>query len=133
MEKKGVMDFEEFEEALKKYYVYLPVKEIQAIMKCHNKGDDRHYLVDYASWVNSLKLPLSGRRLLIVQESLVQLSGSKTGSFTVGTAKAHFGFDGFNKWCEYFGVDAKNESHEITGQQFLDFYADISMAVFDDQ
>ena len=36
------------------------------IMKCYNKGDDRNYLVDYAAWVNSLKLPLTGRRLLIV-------------------------------------------------------------------
>lgn len=65
-DKKGVMDFEEFEEALKKYNVFLPVKEIQAIMKCHNKGDDRNYLVDYCAWVNSLKLPLKDRRLLIV-------------------------------------------------------------------
>lgn len=60
------MDFDEFEEALKKYYVYLPQKEIQAIMKCHNRGDDRHYLVDYASWVISMRMPLTGRRLLIV-------------------------------------------------------------------
>ena len=88
------------------FSVFLPVKEIQAIMKCHNRGDDRNYLVDYAAWVDSLKLPLTGRRLLIVEEALCKLSGSKSGSFTVATAKENFGFDGFDKWCEWFGVDA---------------------------
>lgn len=80
---KGVMDFEEFEEALKKYNVFLPVKEIQAIMKCHNRGDDRNYLVDYAAWVNSLKLPLKGRRLGIVQEALAKVNPSGADSITV--------------------------------------------------
>lgn len=52
VDNKGVMDFEEFEEALKKYNVFLPIKEIQAIMKLHNtSGDDRNYQVDYAAWV----------------------------------------------------------------------------------
>tara|TARA_B110000305_G_C19117571_1_gene482777 strand:- start:283 stop:606 length:324 start_codon:yes stop_codon:yes gene_type:complete len=94
--------------------IFLPVKEIQAIMKCHNRGTDRNYLVDYAEWVVSLRLPLKGRRLNIVNEALLKLSGSKTGSFTVETAKQNFGFDGFNKWCEWFGVSEKDESLEIT-------------------
>lgn len=102
-------------------------------MKCHNKGDDRNYLVDYSAWVNSLRMPLTGRRLLIVEEALCKLSGSKTGSFTVATAKQSFGFDAFDKWCQWFGVDAAADTQEITCQQFLDFYGDVSMAVFDDQ
>ena len=91
------------------YSIFLPIKEIQAIMKCHNRGDDRNYLVDYAAWVVSLRLPLTGRRLLIVEEAFTKLSGSKTGSFTVGTAKENFGFDGFSKWCQWFGVNEKDE------------------------
>lgn len=65
------------------FSVFLPVKEIQAIMKCHNRGDDRNYLVDYAAWVNSLKLPLKGRRLGIVQEALAKVNPSGADSITV--------------------------------------------------
>lgn len=101
---KGVMDFEEFEEALKKYNVFLPVKEIQAIMKCHNQGDDRNYLVDYNSWVNSLKLPLKGRRLEIVQDALAKVNPSGADSFSVAAAKENFGYEVFDKWCEMIGV-----------------------------
>jgi hypothetical protein len=52
-------------------------------MKCHNRGDDRNYLVDYAAWVNSLKLPLKGRRLGIVQEALAKVNPSGADSITV--------------------------------------------------
>ena len=77
-------------------------------MKCYNKGDDRNPLVDYAAWVCSLKLPLTGRRLLIVQEALGKISEGKD-SFTVGQAREHFGFEVFPKWCEMIGVEEKDD------------------------
>ena len=100
-------------------------------MKLHNRGDDRNYLVDYNAWVNSLKLPLEGRRLGIVQEALAKINPDKSDSFTVGQIREHFGFDVFAKWCEMIGVEDKDDC-AITCQQFMDFYADVSMAVFDD-
>lgn len=112
--------------------MFLPVKEIQAIMKLHNtSGDDRNYQVDYAAWVQSLKMPLQGRRLLIVQEALGKVNPEKADSFTVGQARACFGFEVFDKWCEMLGVENKDDA-TITCKQFMDFYADVSMAVFDD-
>ena len=84
-------------------------------MKCHNKGDDRNYLVDYAAWVSSLKLPLEGRRLNIVNEALAKINPEGKSSFTVGEAKEHFGFDVFNKWCEMMGVP-EDDAAEITPQ-----------------
>lgn len=37
----------------------------------------------------------------------------------------------FGKWCEMIGAQDKDDA-DITTQQFMDFYADVSMAVFDD-
>ena len=100
-------------------------------MKLHNKGTDRNYLVDYAAWVQSLKMPLAGRRLLIVQEALAKINPDKADSFTVATARELFGFEVFGKWCEMIGVEDKDDAC-VTCQQFMDFYSDVSMAVFDD-
>lgn len=112
--------------------IFLPIKEIQAIMKLYNTtGDDRNYQVDYAAWVQSLKMPLTGRRLLIVQEAWAKLNSEKSDSISVGQARASFGFEVFPKWCEMIGVEDKDDA-SISCQQFMDFYADVSMAVFDD-
>lgn len=78
-----------------------------------------------------MKLPLTGRRLFIVQEALAKINPENADSFKVGVARENFGFEVFPKWCEMIGVEEKDDA-EITCQQFMDFYADVSMAVFDD-
>ena len=66
-----------------------------------------------------------------MQEALAKINPEKTDSFKVGVARENFGFEVFPKWCEMIGVEEKDDA-EITCQQFMDFYADVSMAVFDD-
>ena len=48
------------------FSVFLPVVEIQGLMKYYNAGTDRHRLMDYEKWIGDLRLPLEGRRLDIV-------------------------------------------------------------------
>ena len=108
----------------------MPVVEIQAIMNLFNKGTDRVRLVDYNAWVRSLKLPLTGRRLQIVKLACDTLCQGAD-SFKLSVAKERFGFDVFSKWCEVMGVP-EDDNCEVTSEQFCDFYADVSMTVFED-
>ena len=99
-------------------------------MNLHNLGTNKDKLVDYAAWANSLRLPLVGRRKGIVDCAWLCLGGED--STTVGKAKELFAYDGFDKWCEYFGC-ANDDAVTISECDFKDFYADVSICIFDDK
>ena len=100
-------------------------------MKCYNAGvNDRHRRMDYAAWVEDLRLPLEGRRLQITNAAFDRLGGGD--SITCAQAKEAFAFEGFDAWCAAIGIDQADENASITRDQFLAFYADISMGCFED-
>lgn len=100
-------------------------------MNHHNLGTNKDKLVDFNAWANSLRLPLTGRRKGIVDCAWGALSGGDD-STTVGKAKAAFGYEHFDKWCEMFGCGT-DENASISRNDFTDFYADVSICCFDDK
>ena len=109
--------------------------EIQALMKYHNRsGRDEpvNRRIDYAACVKMMRLPLKERRLEIVREAFDTISGEPTAEcITVAQAKQAFAYEEFDKWCEAMEVPLA-DGEIISWEQFCDFYADISLAVFDD-
>ena len=74
-------------------------------MKCYNAGvNDRHRRMNYAAWIEDLRLPLEGRRLQITNAAFDKLSAGAD-SISVAQAKESFGFEGFDAWCAAIGVD----------------------------
>jgi len=102
-------------------------------MRVYQKGgEEKNRLIDYTTFVNALRLPLTGRRLEIVKQAYGQIGGGSP-DVTVGQAKAAFAYEEFDKFCELMGVPAGDEGAAITWEAFQEFYADISMASFDDK
>ena len=57
-------------------------------MKNFNAGSDSERKFKYAEWINSLRLPLVGRRAAIVNDAFNKVSGlSADNTFTVAQAK----------------------------------------------
>mgnify|MGYP000099395261 CR=1 FL=1 len=109
--------------------------EIQALMKYHNRSsrdEPQNRLVDYEAFVKMLRQPLTGRRLDIVKEAFTKIN-SEPGAqaFTVAQAKDAFAYEEFDKWCQAIEVP-EVEDEIVTMEQFSDFYADISLAIFED-
>ena len=105
------------------------------MMKYHNKSsrdEPKNRLVDYESFVKMLRLPLKGRRHDIVMEAFCKINSEpEAQAFTVAQAKDAFAYEEFDKWCQAIEVP-EAEGEIVTMEQFSDFYADISMAVFED-
>ena len=102
-------------------------------MKFYNRGEEKNKLIDYAAFVRGLRLPLAGRRLDMVKQAFAKIAGGEaTGCVTVGQAKAAFAYEEFDKFCELMEVPAADDACPLTWEMFADFYADISMATFDD-
>jgi hypothetical protein len=108
-------------------------------MKSFNAGTDRERLFKYSEWVDSLRIPLEGRRLAIVRAAFSKITGKDcrggpcgASTMTVGQAKENFSFEGFAEWCSMIGANASDEAATITCTGLVRFYGDISMAVFDD-
>ena len=103
-------------------------------MRVYQKGgESKNRLIDYTAFVNALRLPLEGRRLDIVKQSYDQIGGGAGGDVTVGQAKGCFAYEEFDKFCELMGVPCGDDAAVITWDAFSEFYADISMASFDDK
>lgn len=81
----GVLDQETFEAALRKFNIFPTVVEIQALMRTYNKGGDhRVKLIDYTTFVASLRLPLEGRRAEIVCDAFRTINSEEGASvFTI--------------------------------------------------
>ena len=104
-------------------------------MKYHNRSsrdEPQNRLVDYEAFVKMLRQPLTGRRLDIVKEAFTKIN-SEPGAqaFTVAQAKDAFAYEEFDKWCQAIEVP-EVEDEIVTMEQFSDFYADISLAIFED-
>ena len=55
--------------------MFLPVAEIQGLMKAYNAGpNDRHRLIKYADWIRDLRVPLEGRRKEIVNQAFDKIA-----------------------------------------------------------
>jgi len=102
-------------------------------MRHYNKGTERQPLICYKSFVNGLRMPLEGTRLAVVKEAFCKINGEPGAQcFTIAQAKAAFSYDEFDKWCQAIEV-SQNDDEVVTWDMFSDFYADISMCMFDDQ
>ena len=107
--------------------------EIQAIMRHYNKAEGRVHLVDYAAFVNGLRLPLEGRRLNIVRLAFSKINPEAGAeAITVGQARGCFAYEQFEKWCQAIEV-GETDDEVVTWDKFCEFYADISMTIFKDE
>ena len=104
-------------------------------MKYHNKSsrdEPQNRLVDYEAFVKMMRLPLKGRRHDIVREAFGKITGEPEAQCcTVAQAKEAFAYEEFDKWCAAIEV-ACADAEIISWEQFCDFYADISLVIFDD-
>ena len=104
-------------------------------MKYHNKSsrdEPANRLVDYEAFVKMMRLPLKDRRLDITKEAFCKITGEPEAQCcTVAQAKEAFAYEEFDKWCAAIEV-AHADGEIITWEQFCDFYADISLVIFDD-
>lgn len=104
-------------------------------MKYHNKSsrdEPQNRLVDYEAFVKMIRLPLKDRRLDIVKEAFCKITCEPEAQcFTVAQAKEAFAYEEFDKWCAAIEV-ASADGEIVSWEQFCDFYADISLVVFDD-
>ena len=58
---------------------------------CASRSDPKDRLIDYSAFVEGLRQPLSGRRLLIIEEVWAKITGSKDAeSATIGQFRANF-------------------------------------------
>lgn len=105
-------------------------------MKFYNvssKSDVKDRLIDYPAFVQGLRIPLTGRRLEIIQDVWVKIAGGLSAdTVTVGKAKEAFKFDDFTTFCQAVGCEDKEEA-TFTQQAFMDLQADFSMTIFDDE
>lgn len=104
-------------------------------MKYHNKAsrdEPQHRLIDYVAFVNMLRLPLKDRRLEIVKDAFAKINQEPGAqAFTVAQARDAFAYEEFPQWCSAIEVP-EQDSEVVTFDTFCQFYADISMAIFDD-
>lgn len=104
-------------------------------MKYHNRSardEPKNRLVDYEAFIKMLRLPLTGRRLDIVKDAFCKINPEQGAEgFTVGQAREAFAYEEFDKWCQAIEVP-EQDGEIVMWEQFSDFYADISMAVFED-
>lgn len=102
-------------------------------MKHFNRGTERAQLVDYPALINGLRLPLEDCRLKIVTQAFQKIAcDQELSSISVGQAKTAFSYEEFDKWCQAIEVGDADDA-QISWNSFRDFYADISMTIFDDK
>lgn len=102
-------------------------------MRHYNKGTERCPLIDYNAFVNGLRVQLDGPRAECVKDAFQRITGdSDASSFTIAQARAAFSYDEFEKWCDAIGCSSSDET-SVSWEQFRDFYADISMTIFNDR
>lgn len=81
-------------------------------MRAHNKGDHRVKLIDYASFVASLRLPLEGRRAEIVKDAFCTINSEEGATcFTIAQAKAAFKYEEFARWCD--AIEVANTDDQV--------------------
>ena len=104
-------------------------------MKYHNRSsrdEPVNRLIDYEAFVKMLRLPLKDRRLDIVKDAFSKINAEPGAeAFTIAQAREAFAYEEFPQWCHALEVP-EVDSEVVTWQQFCDFYADISLAVFED-
>lgn len=105
-------------------------------MKHYNVGparnDVKERLIDYRAFVNGLRVSMNARRAGLVDQAWCKIAGDAAKeTATVGEAKAAFAYEEFDKWCQAISVEEKDDGC-IYKEQFVEFYADISMAFFED-
>ncbi len=92
-------------------------------MKFYNvssRSDVKDRLIDYTAFVNGLRIPLTGRRLEIIQDVWVKIAGDLSAeSTTVGKAKESFKFEDFSSVCSAMGVEEKDDA-TFSQQAFMD-------------
>lgn len=89
-------------------------------------------MVDYEAFVKMLRLPLKDRRLEIVREAFCKITQEPSAEcFTVAQARDSFAYEEFPQWCQAIEVP-EADGEIVTWEQFCEFYADISMAVFEE-
>ena len=88
------------------YSIFLPVVDIQALMKHYNvaaRSDPKDRLIDYVAFGKGLRRPLEGRRLGITESAWKKAAGDEC-VMTVAQAKANLAENFFEGWCSYHGV-----------------------------
>ena len=104
-------------------------------MRFHDcSGGAKEKLLNIDSFVKSLRVPLEDRRLKIVKEAFAKINSEQGAeAFTVAQAKAAFAFEEFEQWLSAMEIPGATDDHVVAWQQFSDFYADISMTVYNDE
>ena len=104
-------------------------------MKYHDcSGGAREKLLSIDSFVRGLRMPLEDRRLKIVNEAFAKINAEEGAqAFTVAQAKAAFSFEEFDQWLSAMEMPGATDDHVVTWEQFCNFYADISMTVYNDE
>jgi len=102
-------------------------------MKNYNRGTERDQRICYRSFIEGLRLPLAGQRLQIVEQAFRKIAEHDDAQcFTVRQARDHFAFEEFDKWCD--AIELPNSDSEIVSwETFRDFYADISLTIYEDK
>lgn len=89
--------------------------------------------MDYCAFVNALRLPLEGRRLNIVKRAFCKINPEEGAEcFTIGQARGCFAYEQFEKWCQAIQC-GETDDEVVTWDKFCEFYADISMTIFNDE
>ena len=78
-------------------------------MKFYNvssKSGVKDRLIDYTAFVNGLRIPLTGRRLDIIQQVWARIAGDPSAEgTTVGKAKEAFKYEDFQTFADAVGCD----------------------------
>lgn len=103
------------------------------MLKNYNRGTERAPLIDYRAFINGLRIELTGQRLQIVEQAFRNITGQEDAQcFTIKEARGVFSYEEFEKWCDAIEVPNKDDEL-ISWESFRDFYADISMTIFQDK
>jgi hypothetical protein len=103
-------------------------------MKYYNvssRTDVKDRLIDYTAFVQGLRIPLTGRRIEIIQDVWVRIAGDLSAETTTHEkAKEAFKYEDYAGFSDALG--SKEGETTFTKQAFMELQADFSMTIFDD-
>lgn len=140
----GIFDFYTFQAILSKAGIFLPRAEVSKLYRSYDV--DRNEKVVYYSFLRDLIGTLSPRRSAIVEKAFnVIANGSPTIPVATLVERANFSKlprvvsgqstekEAFTEFFDSFANASPTKSLEITKQEWIDYYSDLSPAVADDE
>eukprot|EP00753_Platysulcus_tardus_P007663 PLAT15357.1.p2 GENE.PLAT15357.1~~PLAT15357.1.p2 ORF type:complete len:300 (-),score=129.53 PLAT15357.1:102-1001(-) len=134
----GRLDAEEFEEALESAGVFLPVRDVNKLMR--HLDLDGSGCVCFEEMTDLLSVPLEGRRLAIVEASFRLLDRDGCGTITVSDLTGKFNTlkhpgvasgdmteeEAMKDFLDGFDGRRGDDDGAVTKEEFLSYYADLS-------